>query len=183
MNDHDDKGINKEIPSNYTISGEDGISFTFPVNVPISEKYIKAPKPYYYEQDDILINKINKLNETEIIVINQILFAYAFDLYLLVIISCRSLLESIIDRISIKYNESKQLVTEKIDCRNTKLSKKINKLRGEGFLKDEDDVISRLIKFYGDKTNHELYNEYGQEFDRVKSTLLLSSVLAFIKNN
>jgi len=104
----------------------------------------------------------------------EILKAYAFGAFIPAIISCRALLESLVDR---AYKNKNINLYNQNNKRWKYLSEKIKEL---GVGKELSQFIY-FSKFISNKAAHEIFKEYGRNFDKIKATILLSCTLLIIK--
>lgn len=136
--------------------------------------YRVTPSAYPLTEKEIfdLLSLLNSKNEEQVFL--EILKSYAFSAYVPAIISCKSLLEGLIDKVC----QDKNIDLFDVEENKPKgLIKKIKELNLGKELKD----FAFFSDFMSNKATHEIFEEYGRNFDKIKATILLSCTLLIIK--
>jgi len=167
-----EKEINDECVT-YKAPDGSGTIYSFNKKQLVPEKYIKTPFIYPLTPDELnnLLQLLDSNNDKQLF--EEILVAYAYGAFIPAIISCKALLESLIDskmeQASLEFNDSNN--------KPKVLSVKLKELNIGQELKD----FSFFMTFISNKATHEIFKEYGRNFDKIKATILLSCTLLIIK--
>lgn len=137
----------------------------------LHDLYLISPLPYPLSEMEIHVI-MEFLENNDIQLWQEILKAYAFGCFIPAIISCRALLESLVDKLC----EKRSICLKDDKGEDKSLSKKIKEA---GLGQDLKDFMY-FNNFISNKAAHEIYNIYGRSFNKTQATILLSCTLLII---
>jgi hypothetical protein len=140
------------------------------------EIYQVTPSAYPLTNKEIrgYLDFLSAGNEQQLFI--EILRCYAFSAFIPALVSCRSLLETIVDKVCSSQGIALNIVENNGSLKPKWLTEKIRDL-GVG---NELENFMLFNNDFAKKAVHEIFQDYGRVFDKTKTTILLSCTLLII---